>query len=155
MAAGAVETDLELAYRLQLEEAMAASLGFQPSSSNSSLQSPQPSPHIPIHDDVKLADKFETVVKDRMIIETETKKLQVDLNRRIHDQKLAREVLQTPEEQMQVVGDNGEGSSKSEEVFRVYFKGLLSEERVHGDKTVTMAGIGVAICDSTDEMFLR
>ncbi|KAI3822477.1 hypothetical protein L1987_10074 [Smallanthus sonchifolius] len=175
MAAGAVESDLELAYRLQLEEAMAASLAFQPSSSNSSLQSPQPPPPISINDGVNLADvqtlefdKFETEIKDRMIIETETKKLQVDLNRRIHDQKLAREILQMPEEQWQVVGDNferpyGEGSSsKSEdnpEVFRVYFKGLLSEERVHGpsssNKTVTMAGIGVAICDSTDEMIFE
>ncbi|KAI3687783.1 hypothetical protein L1987_81486 [Smallanthus sonchifolius] len=104
----------------------------------SSLQSPPP---ISINDDVKLADKFET----------ETKKLQVD---RIHDQK-----LQMREAQRQAVGDNGEGSSKSEEVFRVYFKGLLSEERVNGptssNKTVTMAGIGVAICDSTDEMIFE
>ncbi|KAI3687784.1 hypothetical protein L1987_81487 [Smallanthus sonchifolius] len=56
MAAGAVESDLELAYRLQLEEGMAASLAFQPSSSNSSLQSPQPPPPISINDGVNLAD---------------------------------------------------------------------------------------------------
>ncbi|KAL8245138.1 hypothetical protein R6Q59_011396 [Mikania micrantha] len=174
MAAGAVESDLELAYRLQLEEAMAASLAFQPSSSNSSSQSPKPSVPIMINDSVNIADiqtleldKFETAIKDRMIIETETMKLQADLNRQIHDKKLARDIVEMPEEQWQMVGDNfhrpyGEGSSSSSksedssEIFRVYFKGLLSEERDHGpsssNKTVTMAGIGVAICDSMDEL---
>lgn len=174
--AGAVESDLELAYRLQLEEAMAASLAFQP---NSSSQPPKPPSPMAIDDGVVQTlelqtlelDKFATEIKDRMIIETEKKKLQVDYNRRIHDQKLAREILQMPEEEWIVVGDKlerpyGEGSSSSNreddedepETLRVYFKGLLSEERVHNhgpsssNKTVTMAGIGVAICDSRDEI---
>ncbi|KAJ0476775.1 putative transcription factor C2H2 family [Helianthus annuus] len=177
-AAVAAESDLELAYRLQLEEAMAASLAAQPSSSNSSLQSPQPPPPISINDGgVNLQtltldlEKFETEIKDQIVIATEMKKLQVDLNRRIHDQKLAREISQMPEDQWLEVGDNfarpyGEGcsSSKSEddlETFRVYFKGLFSEERVCGascsnsNGTVTMAGIGVAVCDSMDEMIFE
>ncbi|KAK9079415.1 hypothetical protein SSX86_001086 [Deinandra increscens subsp. villosa] len=176
MAAQAVESDLELAYRLQLEEAMAASLAFQPSSSNSPTQSPQSPPPVLIDAGVNLADfqtleleKFETEIKDRMIIETETKKLHVDLNRRIHDQKLAREIALMPEEQWQVAGDDferpfGEGSSSSKsednpEVFRVYFKGLWSQVRVNGpsssNNTETIAGIGVAICDSMDEMIFE
>uniref|UniRef100_A0A251SRN9 RBR-type E3 ubiquitin transferase n=1 Tax=Helianthus annuus TaxID=4232 RepID=A0A251SRN9_HELAN len=142
MAAGAMESDLELAYRLQLEEAMAASLAVQPSS----LQSPQPTPTIIIDDDVSHQtlnlDKTETEVKDHIIIETETNNLHVDLNR--------------------PYGEGSSSSSKSEdnaEVFRVYFKGLLSDENVHGssslNKAVTMAGIGVAICDSKDEMIFE
>ncbi|MFS8005276.1 putative ribonuclease H domain, E3 ubiquitin ligase RBR family, ribonuclease H superfamily [Helianthus anomalus] len=142
MAAGAMESDLELAYRLQLEEAMVASLAVQPSS----LQSPQPTPTIIIDDDVNHQtlnlDKTETEVKDRIIIETETNSLHVDLNR--------------------PYGEGSSSSSKNEdnaEVFRVYFKGLLSDENVHGssslNKAVTMAGIGVAICDSKDEMIFE
>ncbi|KAJ0714363.1 putative ribonuclease H domain, E3 ubiquitin ligase RBR family [Helianthus annuus] len=142
MAAGAMESDLELAYRLQLEEAMAASLAVQPSS----LQSPQPTPTIIIDDDVSHQtlnlDKTETEIKDRIIIETDTNNLHVDLNR--------------------PYGEGSSSSSKSEdnaEVFRVYFKGLLSDENVHGssslNKAVTMAGIGVAICDSKDEMIFE
>ncbi|KAI3686910.1 hypothetical protein L1987_80600 [Smallanthus sonchifolius] len=100
MAAAAVESDLELAYRLQHEEAMAAS--------------------------------FATIsINDGLTIETETN---------------------------HPYGE-GSSSSKSEddsEVFRVYFKGLWSEERVYASsssyKTVTVAGIGAAICDSTDEI---
>ncbi|KAI7749551.1 LOW QUALITY PROTEIN: hypothetical protein M8C21_021918 [Ambrosia artemisiifolia] len=151
------DDDIELAYRLQLEEAMAASLAAQPSASNSSLQTQT----LHLH-------KLDTEIKDRLIIESEMKKLQVDLNRRIHDQKLAREISQMSDDEWLVVGHSferpyGEGcSSKSEddnnnnlEVFRVYFKGLLSEERVSVNKTVTMAGIGVAICDSFDEMIFE
>ncbi|KAI3822471.1 hypothetical protein L1987_10061 [Smallanthus sonchifolius] len=145
-----ITADLDLAYRLQLEEAMAASLAFQPSSSNSSLQSPQPPLPVSFKDGVNLAD-IQTLDQKlaREILQTPKEQLQ----------KLTREILQTTEEQRQVVGDNGEGSSKSQEVFRVYFKGLLSEERVHdpssSNKTVKMAGIGVAICDSMDEMIFE
>uniref|UniRef100_A0A251SSY9 RBR-type E3 ubiquitin transferase n=1 Tax=Helianthus annuus TaxID=4232 RepID=A0A251SSY9_HELAN len=56
----------------------------------------------------------------------------------------------------------GEGSSYSSEsedegeVYRVYFKGLWNEERVYGSsssyKTVTVAAMGAAICDSSDEI---
>ncbi|XP_076886418.1 E3 ubiquitin-protein ligase RSL1-like [Bidens hawaiensis] len=120
----AFESDVELAYRLQLEEAMAASIAIQPSSTSSQTLE----------------------IKDPMIIKT-----QLNINPPM------------PEDQWIIIGDNinrpyGEGCSKknkedSEEVFRVYFKGLLSDERVKGlNKTVTMAGIGVAICDSKDEV---
>lgn len=125
MAAQFIETDDDFAFRLQLEEAITASLAFQP-----------PIPEI----------------------KSETKKF-------IHDQKLAHEILHMPDDQWKVIGDNfrrpyGEGSSSSSktddsEVFRVYFKGLVSEERVKSNKTVTMAGIGVAICDSKDGLLFE
>lgn len=116
MAAQFIETDDDFAFRLQLEEAITASLAFQP-----------PIPEI----------------------KSETKKF-------IHDQKLAHEILHMPDDQWKVIGDNfrrpyGEGSSSSSktddsEVFRVYFK---------GNKTVTLAGIGVAICDSKDGLLFE
>lgn len=169
-------SDLDLAFRLQLEEAMAASLAFQPSSSTSQTKPQQPPVLVPNDDAVNLADlqtleldKFAADIRDRLVVETEKKKVHEDLHRRIHDQKLAREILRMPEEQWETVGNNferpyGEGSSSSKskettEVFRVYFKGLLSEERVRGtsssQKTTTVAGIGVAICDSRDELIFE
>ncbi|KAF5766122.1 putative E3 ubiquitin ligase RBR family [Helianthus annuus] len=132
MAALAVVSDQELAYRLQLVEAMVASIASQ---------SPQPTPTTSINDSgVNLQtleiEKLETQFKDTLIIETETKR---------------------------PYGEGSSASSKSEddsEVFRVYIKGLLSEERVFGPsssnnssyKTVTVPGIGAAICDSKDEI---
>ncbi|XP_023755352.1 E3 ubiquitin-protein ligase RSL1 [Lactuca sativa] len=170
-------SDLDLAFRLQLEEAMTASLAFQPSSSTSPMKSQRPP--ILVSDDsdaVNLVDlqtleldNYEAEIRDRVVIETEKMKFKEDLHRRIHDQKLAREILRMPEDEWEEVGHNferpyGEGSSSSKskdnsEVFRVYFKGLLSEERVHGtsssQKTTTFAGIGVAICDSRDELIFE
>lgn len=50
-----------------------------------------------------------------------------------------------------------EGSSKDlndDEVFRVYFKGMMNEERIGDDSssTVTLAGIGVGIFNDKDEV---
>lgn len=179
MAARVVDSDLDLAFRLQLEEAISASLTFQPSSSTSPTRPQQP-PSLVSGDDRAntVADlqtlefeNFETEIRDRALIKAETKKLQTDLHRRIHDENVAREILHMPVHQWLEVGDNferpyGEGSSSSSskievdsEIFSVYFKGLLSEERVHGTgsshKTVTMAGIGVAICDSRDGLIFE
>lgn len=169
-------SDLDLAYRLQLEEAMTASLAFQPSSSTSPTKSQQPPVMVSNDGAVNIADlqsleldELEAEIKDRLVIETEKKKLQEDLHRRIHDQKLAREILRMPEDEWEAVGDSferpyGEGSSSSKskentEVFRVYFKGMLSEESVRStsssQKTMTFAGIGVAICDSRDELIFE
>ncbi|KAM0045898.1 hypothetical protein Hdeb2414_s0009g00309381 [Helianthus debilis subsp. tardiflorus] len=62
MAAAAIESDLELAYRLQLQEAMAASLTIQP---------PQPIPNLQTLE----IDKLQNELKHRLVIETETKNI--------------------------------------------------------------------------------
>ncbi|KVH90366.1 Ribonuclease H-like domain-containing protein [Cynara cardunculus var. scolymus] len=178
MAARVVDSDLDLAFRLQLEEAISASLAFQPSSSTSPTRPQQPPSLVSDHDRANTVadlqtlefERFETEIRDRVLIKAETKKLQADLHRRIHDGNVAREILHMPVHQWLEVGDNferpyGEGSSSSSksevdsEIFSVYFKGLLSEERVDGtgplQKTVTMAGIGVAICDSRDGLIFE
>lgn len=170
MNAQVLESDLDLAFRLQLQEALNASLAQQPSSSSSSA--PDPDPHPPRNDDVKgLAtfqseelSRLEQELKDREQSEVETRKMREDLCRRIHDQKVAREILKIPEEDWKDWGDNfekpfGEGSSNgssfgSECNFRLYFKGLVSEENV-GDKKIVLDGIGVAICDPRDNLIFE
>lgn len=172
MAAEALESDLEFAFRLQLEEAMAASLALQPSSSSSS-SSNKPSSLASIidsqlyHDVVfnfaslqnKEIERFEQERRDREKSEREMHRMVDDMNRRIHDQKFAEEILKIPEEDWVEYGDNverpyGEGPSESSEVFNLYFKGLVNEERVRGSK-VRLAGIGVAICDSKDNLIFE
>ncbi|MFS8005279.1 putative transcription factor C2H2 family [Helianthus anomalus] len=75
------------------------------------------------------------------------------------------------EDHRRVAGGNfsrpyGEGSSSSSsnskdnpEVFKVYFKGLVSDERVKGPNslniTMKMAGIGVAIFNSKDDIIFE
>lgn len=168
MAAQTLESDLDLAYRLQLEEAIAASLVH---SSEASSSSPHPPPHPPItpqSDDtvsfpmIQSAElsAFEQEIRDRTLIEKEARRAMEDLNRRIHDQKLAREILIIPEDEWEEWGDSfekpyGEGSSSSSDVvFRMYFKGLVSEERVKGERSV-LSGIGVAICDPRDNLIFE
>ncbi|KAM7496689.1 hypothetical protein LguiA_021103 [Lonicera macranthoides] len=68
--------------------------------------------------------------------------------------------LQSPNEAVPIkIPDEfrDEGSSKDlndDEVFRVYFKGMMNEERIGDDSssTVTLAGIGVGICNDKDEV---
>uniref|UniRef100_A0A5B7C0E3 RNase H type-1 domain-containing protein n=1 Tax=Davidia involucrata TaxID=16924 RepID=A0A5B7C0E3_DAVIN len=122
----------------------------------------------PINGNIVQADtteieRYEQERSDRELSQAEMRKTMDDLNRRIHDQRFALEILQVPEKQWRAYGDHyqrpyGEGSTSSSaaaaietETFRVYFKGLVSEERIR-DSTVTVAAIGVAICDSRDNL---
>ena len=116
---------------------------------------------------------MEQELEDREQSESEMKKVREDLNRRIHDQKVARTISSMPDVDWGRWGGRfekpfGEGSSKNviwvesedeeeedddedEAVFRLYFKGLVSEEKIGNEKTL-MAGIGVAICDPRDNL---
>lgn len=183
-AAEALESDLEFAYRLQLEEALAASLASHPSSSSSSPQPPQQPRQPPPNGAVLTATtlqaeeltKLEQELNDRHVSEAEARQMRLDLSRRIHDQKVATEILRIPEDDWVEWGDNfekpfGEGSSLSKNkgslgivdddegaVYRVYFKGLVSNEDesvVKNGERVVLAGIGVAICDPGDNLILE
>ncbi|PWA42886.1 ribonuclease H domain-containing protein [Artemisia annua] len=73
----------------------------------------------------------------------------------LHDQAFAREVMDVNEHEWRETGDLFEkpfkkGVEMSEEVFRVYCKGIVSEESVGGIGKVRVGGIGVAICDTRD-----
>ncbi|XP_030448035.1 E3 ubiquitin-protein ligase RSL1-like [Syzygium oleosum] len=171
-AAQTLESDLDLAYRLQLEEALAASLSLLPSSSSSSSAPPPralalappvdvASPSFASLQSDELS-KFQRQLKDRELSETEARLVREDLHRRIHDQKVATEIMTIPDDDWDDWGDEferpfGEGSSKDRrgggggsdgDVFRLYCKGLVSDERVEGQKCNTvLAGVGVAVCD--------
>ncbi|MED6159773.1 hypothetical protein PIB30_045300 [Stylosanthes scabra] len=185
-AAEALDSDLEFAYRLQLEEALAASLASLPSSS-----SPQPPPPLPTYDDKSDVDlnattlqaqelaRVQQELQDHHLSEAEARKTRLDLNRRVHDQKVAIEILRICEDDWVEWGDNfekpffGEGSSSNgkgnlgiddedededdeDAVFRVYFKGLVSnDEKWKNGEKVVLAGIGVAICDPKDNLILE
>ncbi|KAF7823444.1 ATP-dependent RNA helicase DEAH11, chloroplastic isoform A [Senna tora] len=171
--AEAMDSDFDFAFRLQLQEALAASLAFQPSSSSSSSSSVEPQLS-PSHDAVfkpttllseELA-RVEQEINDRKQSEIEIRKMKDDLSRRMHDQNVAREILRIPEADWMEWGDSfekpfDEGCSKREvlksdgdTVFRLYFKGWVSEER-HMDEKVVLAGIGIAICDPRDNLIFE
>lgn len=157
------DSDHDLAFKLQMEEAFNASLASQPSSSSS--QPKRQRFDVPDEGDVGIAkllaeeiDKFERQRSDREHVDAEMKRVRDELSRTIHDRAFAREVLAVPEVEWRNTGDyynkpyESEKSEKiSSEDFRVYCKGLVSEEMVRSEKKV-LAGIGVAICDSSGEI---
>ncbi|XP_055835506.1 E3 ubiquitin-protein ligase RSL1 [Solanum dulcamara] len=170
MAARDVDVDFDFAYQLQLQEVINASLSLQPSTSTASPPNPnllQPQPNsssskdgISNFTDLQSSEllQLEREIDDRKLSELEFRKMRDDLQRRIHDHRVAQEILRMPEDEWKDNGDNfelpfGEGSSKSEdkEVFRVYFKGLVE----NFSSKVFFGGIGVAICDSRDELLFE
>lgn len=111
----------------------------------------------------KELDKLEQERRDRQLCELMARRSREDLCRRIHDQKFAVDILRLSEDEWEDFGDEyerpfGEGSSSSASVanvnFRLYFKGLVTVERVGGSE-VTLTGIGVAICDPKDNIIFQ
>ncbi|KAK6144469.1 hypothetical protein DH2020_021289 [Rehmannia glutinosa] len=163
MAAEALDCDLDLAFNLQLQEAITASLTLhpQPSTSSAAVSQSPPIEDVPKFTDL-LSDeilKLEQELKDQAVSESEFRKLKDDLHRRIHDHRVALEISRMPEEEWENWGDDferpfGEGTSKgvNDEIFRVYFKGLLEKQLPKGN---LIGGIGVAICDSRDELLFE
>ncbi|CAH1451998.1 unnamed protein product [Lactuca virosa] len=162
-AAIAADFDLDFAFQLQMQEAIKVSSASQPSSSSSSSSSHQPllllsevtdSPAGIAHLIAEEIDKFELERNDRELVEAETRNMKENLNRLIHDQVFARQILDVPEAEWIRTGDYIEKPygllpSSNEEVFRIYVKGLVSDETVMNVK-MPFAGIGVAICDTSD-----
>ncbi|PIA38656.1 hypothetical protein AQUCO_02700110v1 [Aquilegia coerulea] len=100
------------------------------------------------------------------------RRIRDDLKRRIYDHKFAQEILQIPDKQWRNYGDKiekpfGESSSSSSssrarnddcEPFKLYFKGLFSNERVgesSSKKMVSIAGVGAAVCDPQGNLILN
>ncbi|XP_061359036.1 E3 ubiquitin-protein ligase RSL1 [Gastrolobium bilobum] len=168
-AAESMESDLDFAFRLQMEEALAASQEGHPSSSSAAAAVVEEEPVVLKATTLQFEEltRLEREIKDREQSEIEMRKIREDLSRRIHDQKVANEILRIPEADWEQWGDNfekpfGEGCSSGSKkgvidegsVFRVYFKGLVSDESLKGEKLV-LAGIGVAICDPSDNLILE
>ncbi|KAL0713590.1 hypothetical protein Bca4012_020568 [Brassica carinata] len=176
MAAKTLTRDHDLAFSLQMQEALAVSRAAHTSSSSSS------SPESPTLDFAGGDDGFdytslilEDIARvdqerlDREFGVQEMKRLKVDLDRRIHDHKFAKEIMNIPDADWTKDGDFFQKpyslkpsssvakvspfsfSAIEGESFRVYCKGLVSEEMI-GETRVTVGGVGVAICDSTDNL---
>ncbi|KAK9279879.1 hypothetical protein L1049_013562 [Liquidambar formosana] len=167
MAAQVLESDLDLAFRLQMQEAITASLSLHPSNSTSTSTAAVDDDDDDVFNFATLQteelSKFEQETFDRKQCLAEFNKIRDDFHRQIHDRKVASDILVIPEEEWREHGDfyekpYGEGSSSanadSDEVFRVYSKGLVSDEIVQG-RMVVLAAIGVAICDSRDNVIFE
>ena len=111
--------------------------------------------------------RFVQELNDHEQSEAEMRKMKEDLDRRIHDQKLVVDIFNIPDQQWEKDAHNfhhpyhatmpSSSSSKelaNSEFFRLYFKGLVSEEMVKG-MMVNVAGAGVAICDLRDNLILE
>ncbi|XWS71332.1 hypothetical protein CRYUN_Cryun03dG0129200 [Craigia yunnanensis] len=185
MAAHSLESDLDLAFDLQLQEALSASLSLHTSQPQ---HPPSPLHQPPLQNDTVFSltsqelSKLQQESLDHKRCLLETQKLKEDLKRRVHDEKFARRIASIPEKQWVDWGDCferpfGEGcstkqlrleetDSENEGVddvsdddddeceFRIYFKGLISEEKLKNEKS-NYAGIGVAICDFRDNLILE
>lgn len=161
------ESDLDLAFQLQMQEAL------HTSSFALHQHSPPPStpPQFQFPDDdgsglvaeelaAEEIARFERERSDREQAEAETRRMRDDLGRRIHDQAFALNLSQIDEDEWAESGQSvvrpyyGEGSSSGaagEALLRLYFKGVVREERARGKTTASAAGVGIAICDVRDD----
>lgn len=165
MEAKTVESDLDLAFELQMQEALTASLSHDHHPSTSQGDTVLP-PTDTDFDYLTLMlediDRLETERQDMEVKGEEMRKLKDDLNRSIHDQNFARYIMDVPESEWNEYGNNYErpyngnaGTSViSTELFKVYVKDLISEEWVR-DMKVTVGGVGVAVCDFRDNLVLE
>ena len=90
----------------------------------------------------------------RDFVEAELKNMNENLNRLERDQAFPCQILDVPDVDITRNLDCFEKPyallpPSSEEVSRVYFRGLVSDELIMNVK-MSFAGIGVAICDSSD-----
>ncbi|KZV48534.1 hypothetical protein F511_16795 [Dorcoceras hygrometricum] len=168
MEAKALDSDLDFAFNLQLQEAISASLSLQDQPSASVTVGPpgQLNPTNSRDDFTEFTDlqseellKLDQHLKDLALSETEFSRLKTDLHRRLHDHKMALEISEMSDDEWEDWGDEyevpfGEGNSKGDnaEVFRIYTKGLVDRQLPKGN---VLGGIGVAICDSKDELLFE
>ncbi|XP_068667896.1 E3 ubiquitin-protein ligase RSL1-like [Aristolochia californica] len=167
MAAKTVESDLDLAFTMQLLEAINASLADVPSSSSSVTV---PLLHNPVDEQlpalmavqVQELERFNQEMKDRELCQAEMRRVTFDLKRSAHDAKFALDVHLMPRQEWEEYGDNfertiDEGTSSGpivDEPFRLYFKGLVRTECVRGE-SIPLAAMGVAVCDPRDNLILK
>ncbi|XP_020598413.1 uncharacterized protein LOC110037998 [Phalaenopsis equestris] len=171
MAASAAEADLDLAFHLQMEEALAASFvaSLPPSCSSSfpDVAGPSSSSASSIKADLSHAldlqslelDHYQLERRDAELCRTERCRVAEDLRYRVHDEQFAREIQDMSDDDWDECGDCFERpieliSTQEELPFRLYFKGLARAERVTGT-SVSFAGIAVAVCDPSGELLLK
>ncbi|KAM1999251.1 hypothetical protein ACFX16_006707 [Malus domestica] len=182
MTAKTLDSDLEMAFKLQMQEAMTASLAVKPSSASASSSHNllPPSPPDDGSNDAVLelaatlmledVERFAQEREDHDRTVLEMMKAKEDLNRRIYDQKFAVDLRDVPEdywanygeyyERPYCTGFSSSSSSSSKypavvsENLRLYCKGVVSEEMLRDVKAV-VGGVGVAICDPMDNVIFE
>ncbi|GMJ10616.1 hypothetical protein like AT5G60250 [Hibiscus trionum] len=162
MEAKTLNSDLDLAFQLQMQETVTASLSL-PDASPSLDATVSPPPEMDSdYVTLMLEDiaRYEMERRDMEESEEAMRRFKNDLNRSIHDQNFARYIMNVPEEEWRDYGDeyerpfDGNVGEAGDVGFRVYVKGLVSEERVR-DMTVMVGGVGVAICDFGNNLVLE
>ncbi|KAI3791956.1 hypothetical protein L2E82_05823 [Cichorium intybus] len=153
----AAGSDLDLAFQLQMQEAIKVSSTSKPSSSSSSSHQP----YFPLNEtQYSPSGTAGKIVKHERehsyleLVDAQLRNMKDNLNCMRHDQAFAREIIDVPDVDLTRTEDCFEipyalFASSNEEVFRVYFRGLVSDETVMNVK-MPFAGIGVAICDKSD-----
>ncbi|KAJ6671667.1 RBR-TYPE E3 UBIQUITIN TRANSFERASE [Salix viminalis] len=177
-----LNSDLEFAFNLQMQEAMTASLSIlnhPPSTASTSslfiLNHPPStalasSSSTPKNEEAEVEDfdccstlflenieRLEQERKDREESEHLMREMREDLDRRIHDQKVASEIMNIPDDEWEKYGDNYVDPFENGQrvsFFKMFCKGVESEERIR-DMKVIVGGIGVAICDSKDNLIFK
>ncbi|KAL4189269.1 hypothetical protein AMTRI_Chr08g164670 [Amborella trichopoda] len=180
MDAASLSSDLDLAFRLQMEEAMGASRNLQtlsssslkltsslPSSSSSTVSEPPLASTLKIseeEEDMSYAlrlqaleiEKFEQEKKDGFQSQEEIRRLSDQIRVVSHDAKFARAVKEMPDEEWEDTGDWFEDpiEPSREYPFRLYFKGMISNEYVQGSWK-SLSAMGIVICDGYDNVVLE
>ncbi|KAI3427690.1 uncharacterized protein J3R85_009261 [Psidium guajava] len=152
VATRALDSDADYAFQLQLQEAMSASLSpSRPSASGPPTAPPADgAASVGDGDGRSLAtalmleemERYARENKDRRQCEAEFRRMRQDLDRRAGCSSSASS------------SSSSSASSASGECFRVYVKGLVSEEWIKDEKVV-VAGLGVAICDFKDNVIIE
>ncbi|KAK5803669.1 hypothetical protein PVK06_031318 [Gossypium arboreum] len=134
MEAKTLDSDLDFAFQLQMQEAFSASLPLHHPSSSLDVTLSSPSDMGFDYVTLMLQDieRFEMERKDREESDEEKRRFRNDLNRSIYDQNFARYIMNVPEQEWNNYGDNyerpydGNMVEAQNEGFRVYVKGLIT-----------------------------
>ncbi|CAN6470882.1 unnamed protein product [Victoria cruziana] len=157
-----LESDHDLAFRLQMEEALAASANSVASTS----RAPAPFSVVTVDDEnaplwrlqIDELERFQQERADREQTVAEATKRCEDMQLWLHDKEFAREIKDMPDQEWDHDGDFFERpfcpAEGGDAPFRLFFKGLVSSERVDG-AWVSLSAVGVAICDADDNLLLE
>lgn len=168
MAASALESDLDLAFLLQMEETLAASTSSPtipstsappPAATTNSDHSSNSDHSYALNLQSLELDNYQIARRDAALCRAETRRGTDALRRRAHDERFAREILSMPEEEWDEYGDDFErpielAAPREELPFRLYFKGTNRVVVANGE-AVHLAGIGAAICDPWGDLLLK
>eukprot|EP01018_Ginkgo_biloba_P030771 Gb_22710 [translate_table: standard] len=173
--AQAMKSDLDHAFELQAQEAVAASMGVEPEipdNNNNDDRNSNSKASVGVGDDDEMAfllkmqalefERYQQEVSDQNKATEEMPHVCDEIYRRNYDTKFARAIEGMPEDEWEDDGDNFEQPfetskiEKDDRPFKLYYKGLISCESVGGkDSWESLAASGVVIFDPDDNLVLK